>query len=84
MQVIPDATGETLLNFAKENITEGSRIHSDAFQSYHVLSEAYYTDMHKYDPKSDDGLLKWLHVLISNIKANIEEAYHGLEGTYLQ
>lgn len=84
MQVIPDATGETLLGFAKENIMEGSTIHSDAFQSYHALSEKYYTDMHKYDPGDDDGHLKWLHVMISNIKANIEGAYHGLEGTYLQ
>lgn len=84
MQVIPDATGETLLGFAKENIIEGSTIHSDAFQSYHTLSGTYYTEMRKYDSKSDDGHLKWLHVMISNIKANIEGAYHGLEGKYLQ
>jgi hypothetical protein len=84
MQVIPDATGETFLDFAKENIIECNTIHSDAFRSYHALSGTYYTDMHKYDPKSDDVHLKWLHVMISNIKANIEGAYHGLEGTYLQ
>lgn len=40
--------------------------------------------MQKYVPKSGDGRLKWLHVIISNIKANIEGAYHGLDGTYLQ
>ena len=38
--------------------------------------------MQKYDPKSGDERLKWLHVMILNIKANIEGAYHGLEGTY--
>lgn len=46
-------------------------------RSYHALSEKYYTDIHKYDSSDDDGYLKWLHVMISNIKANIE-------GTYLQ
>ena len=40
--------------------------------------------MQKYDSKSSDRRLKWLHVVISNIKANIEGAYHGPEGTYLQ
>lgn len=40
--------------------------------------------MQKYDQKSNDGWLKWLHVMVSNIKTNIEGAYHGLEGTYLQ
>lgn len=84
MQVIPDAKGETLLAFAKGNIVEGSTIQSDAFRSYNALAEKYCSDMQKYDPQSSDDRLKWVHVMISNIKANIEGAYHGLEGTYLQ
>lgn len=84
MQVIPDAKGETLLAFAEKNIMEGSTIHSDAFRSYNALSSKYSCDMQKYDPKSKDEQLKWLHVMISNIKANIEGAYHGLGRTYLQ
>ena len=40
--------------------------------------------MQKYDPKSKDERLKWLRVMISNIKANIEDAYHGLGRTCLQ
>lgn len=84
MQVIPDAKGETLSAFATSNIVKGSTIQSDAFRSYNALAGNYCSDMQKYDPKSDDSRLKWLHVMISNIKANIEGAYHGLEGTYLQ
>lgn len=84
MQVIPNAKGSTLLAFAKSNITEGSTIHSDAFRSYNALSGDYCCDMQKYNPQSGDGRLKWLHVMISNIKANIEGTYHGLDGTYLQ
>lgn len=84
MQVIPDAAGSTLLSFAQNNIIAGSTIRSDAFRSYNALSEDYDCDMQKYNPKSGDGRLKWLHVMISNMKANIEGAYHGLERTYLQ
>ncbi len=84
MQVIPDVKGSTLLAFAKNNVTEGSTIHSDAFRSYNALSEDCCCNMQKYNPQSGDGRLKWLHVMISNIKANIEGAYHGLDGTYLQ
>ena len=84
MQVIPDAKGETLLAFAERNIMEGSTIHSDAFRSYGTLSKKYCCDMQKYEPKSKDERLKWLHVMISNIKANIEGAYHGLGKRYLK
>lgn len=51
---------------------------------YQLKSKITAVTMQKYDPKSGDGRLKWLHVMVSNIKANIEGAYHGLEGTYLQ
>ena len=84
MQVIPDAAGETLLAFAQQNITVGATIHSDAFRSYNTLSGKYDVRMEKYDSEDASGHLKWLHVMISNIKANIEGAYHGLDGTYLQ
>ena len=84
MKVIPNAKGETLLAFAQENVQMGSVIHSDALASYKTLSDDYISDMQKYDPKDDSGRLKWLHVMISNIKANIEGAYHGLDGAYFQ
>jgi hypothetical protein len=38
MQIIPDAKGSTLLAFAKNNVSVGSTIHSDAFRSYNALS----------------------------------------------
>lgn len=84
MKVIPNAKGETLLDFAHKNIQKGAVIHSDVFKSYHALSGNYVMDMQKYDPKTESNHLKWLHIMISNIKANIEGAYHGLGGKYLQ
>ena len=84
MQVIPDCKGETLLEFAKDNIVEGSVIHSDAFKSYHSLKNDYKCDMQKYNPADKSDFLKWIHVMISNIKSIIEETYHGLDNHYLQ
>lgn len=52
MQFIADAKGSTLLAFSKDNITEGSTIHSDAFKSYNALSGDYCNDMQKYDQKA--------------------------------
>ena len=84
MKVIPDTKGETLLDFAKANIHSGSIIHSDALSSYRALSQDYVSDIQKYVPKDTGDRLKWLHVMISNIKANIAGAYHGLDAPYLQ
>lgn len=75
MQFIANAKGETLLVFADKSIIGGS-IHSDVFRSYNALSFKYCCDMQKYDPKSKDERLKWLQVMISNIKANIEGTYY--------
>ncbi|MBR6475474.1 MAG: transposase [Lachnospiraceae bacterium] len=58
-------------------------MHSDALKSYNALSEEYFIDMQKYNTKVENSYLKWLHVIISNIKANIEGVYYGLDGIYL-
>lgn len=84
MQVIPDCKGETLNEFAISNIRKGSTIHSDKYKSYYSLNKDYKCDMQKYDPKDKSDFLKWLHVMISNIKSNIEGTYHGLDNHYLQ
>ncbi len=84
MQVMPDAKDDTLLDFARENVQEGSTVHSDAFRSGNALPAEYESIMKKYIPDKKDKHLKWLHVMIFNIKANIDGVYHGIEGPYLQ
>jgi len=37
-----------------------------------------------YDPKNTSERLKWLHIIISNLKAFIAGTYHGLSDTHLQ
>ena len=84
MEVVPDCKGETLNEFAVSNIRKGSTIHSDKFKSYHTLKADFKCDMQKYNSKDKSDFLKWIHVMISNIKSNIEGTYHGLDNHYLQ
>lgn len=84
MKVIPDCKGNTLHAFAMENITTGSTINSDMFRSYHTLKKDFDCNMQKYNPKDNTDFLKWIHVMISNIKNNIAGTYHGLNNDYLQ
>lgn len=84
MEVVPDCKGETLNEFALSNIRKGSTIHSDKFKSYHTLKTDFKCDMQKYNPEDKSDFLKWIHVMISNIKSNIEGTYHGLDNHYLQ
>ncbi len=84
MKVIPDCTGETLLDFAKGNIKPGATVHCDEFKSYNRLVEEYTLFQQNYSETNDSEFLKWLHVMISNIKALIAGTYHGLKRKYLQ
>ena len=84
MEVIPDIKGTTIADFAERNIVPGSRISSDAYRSYNVLSENYQHTAKKYEPTEDAEHLKWLHVLLSNAKAYIQGTFHGLDEKHLQ
>ena len=84
MEVVDNCKGETLLTFANKNIKEGSTINSDAFRSYCKLEGCYDSRRKTYNPGEDFEYLKWVHVMISNIKSIIEGTYHGLYKTYLQ
>ncbi len=84
MQVIPDCLGETLFDFANNNIERGTTIHCDAYSSYNKLTKQYTLYQQNYSESDDPEFLKWLHVMISNIKALIAGTYHGLKEKYLQ
>jgi transposase-like protein len=85
MEVIPDVKGTTLVNFAQTSITEGSRINSDALRSYNALSqEGFKYEAKKFNPIENPDHLKWIHIVISNVKAFIGGTYHGLDEKHLQ
>ncbi|MFX8933930.1 transposase, partial [Acinetobacter baumannii] len=72
MKVIPDVKGKTLVEFAKNCIESGSTINSDAYRSYKALAkEGYDHQPIEFNVKENPDHLKWLHTMISNVKAFI-------------
>jgi transposase-like protein len=85
MEVIPNVKGTTLVNFAQASIAEGSRINSDAYRSYNALAkEGFQHEAKEFNPVESPDHLKWIHTVISNVKAFIGGTYHGLDEKHLQ
>jgi transposase-like protein len=84
MQVVENLKGETLLDFAKICIQQGSTVISDGLSSYGVFTGSDF--VHNplvFDPQKNPDHLKWLHTIISNAKAFIGGTYHGLDSKHL-
>ena len=64
-------------------IRPGSEIHSDAFASFCAALREGYTHHYQVFGK-DSGALRWVHTLISNVKAFLQGTYHGLGKKHLQ
>jgi len=85
MLVAKKIDGETLTEFASENIAVGSSIFSDALRPYNALSsENYNHHPLVFDLEKNPDHLKWLHTMLSNAKAFIAGTYHGLDKKHLQ
>lgn len=76
MQAVGNLKGETIGAFAESCITRGSIIQSDAYRSYRKPLGENYT--HQYDVfDSDKDMLRWLHIIVCNLKAFLLGTYHG-------
>jgi len=74
---------ESVSTVAQQIIRPGSEIHSDALGSFRAALRGAYVH---YDQVFDkgSGALHWVHTLISNAKAFLLGAYHGLGKKHLQ
>lgn len=84
ISVIDNIKGNTILEFADNNIVPGSTINSDAYLSYKSLAEIYNHNPQNFSTTDDKDNLKWLHVVISNFKAFVHGTFHGLDKKHLQ
>jgi len=83
MQVVPNLKGKTIGAFAKQAISEGATIQTDAYSSYRKpLQEKYLYEYEVFD--ADSEMLHWLHILIGNAKAFVQGTFHGLGRKHLQ
>ena len=87
LQVVPDR-GLGLLNFITENISGGSRVRTDALNSYNQLSTLGYEHQRLTlggDPEKAEGHLPLIHLVFSNLKTWVLGTHHGrIEHHHLQ
>jgi len=73
LQVIPNASGASLIGFVQKNVTEGSTVVTDDWKGYVGLSKAGY----KHSADTD---LAHIHRVFSNLKTWILGTHHGAIG----
>jgi transposase-like protein len=84
-QVLNRADGEAVKAFAISAVEPGTVVITDGLNIYNKLAESGYKHRPKnFDPTGEPEHLKWLHIIISNIKAFIAGTYHGLGVKHLQ
>jgi transposase-like protein len=84
-KVLEKVDGESIAGFAHETIVAGSSVVSDGLAVYNKLAERGFDHQPlKYDLKNHPAHLKWLHVVISNLKAFLNGTYHGVPYKHLQ
>jgi len=83
--VIENLKASTLAETVRRMVQPNSLISSDLHKSYPCLkNEGYALYSQQYNPKENPDHLKWLHTVISNLKAFITGTYHGLDSKHLQ
>lgn len=83
--ILEKVDGDAVAAFAETHIERGSTIGSDGLSVYKKLPEkGYLRRAKKFDSKTHPDHLKWLHVVISNMKAFLNGTYHGVAKKHLQ
>lgn len=84
-KVLEKVDGKSIADFAEATTKAGSTISSDGLAAYRKLSEKGFDHQPlKYDPIENPDHLKWLHVIISNLKSFLTGTYHGVPDKHLQ
>jgi len=84
-QVLESVDGESIKAFAKQAVQPGATILTDGLNIYRPLGESGYAHQpKKTDPEKESENLKWLHIIVSNMKAFFAGTYHGLNSQHLQ
>ena len=76
--------GADILAFTQASVSLDSHITTDGSSLYRVLDKNQFSHTAKPYYKEGPEFLKWLHVVVSNLKAFVHGTYHGLGGEHLQ
>jgi len=76
---------ESIVDFAHVAVEEGYSIASDGLSIYRKLAENGYIHLpENFNTIENPEHLKWLHIVISNLKSFINGTYHGVAKIHLQ
>ena len=85
LKALSSYESEEVDQVVKTSINKDSVLFTDKSTSYLNLSK--YVDLHiseKSTKETTNGMLKWVHIAISNAKRNLLGIYHSVKETYLQ
>lgn len=78
MGVVPDASGQSLLNFVRESIEEGSEVRTDGWRGYRGLSAVGYQHaVERQDSSLGEKPLKLVHLAVSLLKRWLLGTHQG-------
>ena len=80
---IPDYTAETLHDFVKSEVVDGSTVKTDGLPSYNNLVGTDH-DKQVVGNQLAHNVLPWIHRIFSNFKVWELGVYHGLRAKHLQ
>ena len=84
-QVLSAVDGDSIAGFAEKNIKKGAFVASDGYRAYRKLKEkGYFHVPENFDPAEAPEHLKWLHIVISNLKDFLGGTYHGIGSRHMQ
>ncbi len=90
MQVIDDASAQTLSGFVTASITAGARVHTDGWSGYQPLPRLGYDHQprsqraHRLTSTDHDEILPRVHRVIGNLKSWLQGTHRGVSGEHLQ
>jgi hypothetical protein len=80
-----DCSGDSWRQFGHDHLCHASRIRADAWSGIAAgLSSFRGLEQKEYDSSDGDASLPMVHRVISNFKAYVEGAFHGLSKKHLQ
>ena len=79
MNVVPDASKESLQGFIKENVKQGSSIITDGWSSYASLPQIGYEHIvdRPFDPENEDDVLPHVHMITALLKRWLLGTHQG-------
>jgi transposase-like protein len=84
-EVVPSVNGDAIAAFTEKAVEKASAIKTDGYSAYRKLSSKGYIHLpEKFDIEKSPDHLKWLHIVISNIKAFLNGTYHGVGRKHMQ